>query len=692
MKKFFTILFFALLLNACHNSVFAQSTWIKTQNLDQYLPPLHQDSLSVGPLEISTRPDGKIWTLMQVNQDHDTKLYLIDTLGTITFSKIAAHYGGHYNEDCNSLHTTSDSGCVYIQRHHLFGSYIRDTVYRVGSDGSVLWTKVYYEQFGIPAQLANSIVPTHYNTFLLSLTDNTLLELNANGSTIRTRNNFNSSIKIHPLADSSIVFVDSSKIKRETFLGSSLWTTPAAGFSICYADTSMIYAKSNSEVIKLNATNGNLIWIKPISSLTFSKTSDDGFVTSNTNVLSKYDSSGVIEWTTTKDFPQFDFKAIIEFGHKTYLTGGCWKNINSSSNRIGYSPFLATLDSLGNGVIDSTNYYFIGNANDNNLISFGDDAVYVAAAINNSGPARDSLLQYGCCRSVFGTEWSGEFCTGINYKYSDVDGNGVIDTNDVVRIGGSNIWYQYLITPHWLRLSENPLAPPLIFLLENNYINILDTVKVHVILGSSTQPVDSIYGLSFDLSFSNINLYNMYASYSIHPTSLGDTAINLYLYYIHSSSGGPATASLLLCRTDHLNVSVAGDTIASLNFVFPLDTNIGAQGMFIVRYSAINECGSPITLNIVSDTIYSAALGISKNELKNVRVYPNPSSEKIIFDLQSNDIDELSIFNAIGRKILAINNPGNKYILNVRDFAGGVYYFSTHGSNKIYRSKFLVVH
>ena len=692
MKKFFTILFFALLLNACHNSVFAQSTWIKTQNLDNHLPALHQDSLSVGPLEISMRPDGKMWVLMQVNQDHETRLYLIDSSGSILFSKKTANYGGHYNEDCFSLHATNDSGCVYILRHHLFGYFLRDSVYRVGSDGSILWTKMFYEQYGFPAQLANSIVPTYYNTFLVSLSDGNLVEYLDNGVTYRTRFPYNPGIKIHTLIDSTIIYVDSSKIKRENYSGFSIWNLSAPGFSIAYSDLSITYAFATNTVMKINTSNGNVIWSKPITSQIFSKTSDDGFIILDYNLISKYDSSGTIQWTKTKLFPQFDFKAIYEIENKKYITGGCWKNLSFlATNYIGYSPFLATIDSSGNGVIDSTDYYFIGNANDNNWISFGDEAVYVAAAINNSGPARDSLLKYGCCRSVFGTEWSGEFCTGINYKYSDVDGNGIVDTNDVVRLGESNIWYQHLITPHWLRLSENSLAPPLIFSLENNFINILDTVRVHVILGSTTQPVDSIYGLSFDLGFSNITLNGLDAFYSIHPTSLGDTAINLYPYFIYNTYG-PANSSLVLCRTDHVNVSVAGDTIANLNFVFPLNTNIGAQGVFIVRYSAINECGSPITLNIVSDTIYSAALGISKNEFKNVRVYPNPSSDKIIFELQLNDIDELSIFDATGRKILAINNPGNKYILNVRDFAEGVYYFSTHSSNKVYRSKFLVVH
>ena len=53
-----------------------------------------------------------------------------------------------------------------------------------------------------------------------------------------------------------------------------------------------------------------------------------------------------------------------------------------------YCPMLIKVDSLGNGVVDSTDYYYDGNANDNYTSSFGNDAVFVAAALEDDLRAR----------------------------------------------------------------------------------------------------------------------------------------------------------------------------------------------------------------------------------------------------------------------------------------------------------------
>ena len=672
----------------CVQKVNAQTTWVKTLNKDFWLhSALTIDSINVGPYEIAFAPNGTIVALVQTDPDHNIWLFVFDTLGNTISKRQVGHYAPSSREDCFGLQVTKDNQIVYLYAHlGTVGISRYEIVYGPS------WTK-HYDIPGIYLKWPENLIFTYYNTSYIQFPDS-IVEVDSSGNNIRTK--YPISGQVVALPDSDFILTNSTSIQKENFSGAQKWYIPQPGFSVSFANMSFIYARSQGQVMKINTIDGNIIWTKNINSRVLTKTSDYGFIILYGKDVSKYDSSGTVQWSKTFSFPEFGFKSICETNSKSFITGGCWRNIYLIQPIPAFSPFITSIDSSGKSILDSTNFFYVGNANDNYELSFGDDAVYVAAALGNTGLKRDTLLGAPFDeQNTYCTDWADGFASGINYKFSDFDGNGIIDTTDVKDLSFYLSPFSNHITPHWFRQSNKFDLPELRFSFENDSLNFSDTIKINVILGSPGLAVDSIYGLSFDMRLDIVDLgNNSISGYIVNPSSLGDPALNLYSYTVlRGQTGIPCHASMVLCRTDHANVYVAGDTIASFYFVIPSNAFFINPVYASVNWSAITEGGFPVALNVVSDTLYlSGTTGINKYDRNEIKIYPNPANDRIIFSFNSDKINELTIMDETGRKILSINNPGNKYILNVRDFADGIYYVSTLSSNKKSRSKFLVVH
>ncbi len=691
MKNFLLSILFFLFYNAIIGH--AQSTWVRTLNLDTYSASIHEDSTTVGPLELILTPNGTIISLLQANRDHQTWLIAIDSTGKVIWQKWLASHAGTYRDDCYSLHPTNDNGCIYIKRRYDNAAYWQDSVFRVSSSGQIVWAKNYLFPAPTPDNVYN-VSQTNYNTTLVQFTDS-ILELDASGNIIQNRVPFSRTSKLIHLPDSDFIYCDSSIITKENFQGSIRWSLTTLGFELASANTDFIYTRNASQVMKITTLTGGIQWTKPILSDALSQTSDFGFITIRGNVFAKYDSSGIQQWNKTILLPHFGLKCLAEIPGNAYVTGGCWRNFDLVfTSDTGYSPLLFTLDSIGNSVIDSVNYFINGNANDNNKLTFGDDAVFVAAAMNNAGPSRDTLLRnLRPGLSVFAADWQGRFASGINYKFSDVDGNGVINTNDLSELNQLPHPYTNHITPHWLKTS-NQVLPDLKFVFENHVWNFGDTVVIDVILGSPAVPTDSIYGLSCEFYLNYIHPGSSVQSfYSIKPNAFGDISQNLFVFYRLDQQAYPKLSSFVLSRTDHTNTVVSGDTIIRLYYIFPQNTTFINPVTISAHWNAINEAGYPISLNTVTDSIYFSGLSgvnsISENKLK---LFPNPVIDKMNIVFDDNEEYRIRIYDNLGRLIYE-SKPEKSYInLDLKNFNDGVYYISAKSENKNLKSRFVIQH
>jgi hypothetical protein len=669
MNKKFTILFssFIFLLLIDQNSNLIAQTWINSFEYENTFGNghLNNDTFNVGPLEMVRSVDGNIIMLSEVDQTKKGEVIKIDTSGNLIWIKPAYQSGGVYREYVSSLYPTSDSGCVYLFTHD--GTPVYFEVRRLNKNGSNKWIK----QYTLPQGVID-IDQTNNNTTLIQFKDS-LIELNEFGSYIRSRVASNSTfVRYKAIGDSDIIVTDTNNVRRENFSGNSiLWSYPGA-YTTVNADTSIIYLRKNGTdtLIKLQPSTGNVVWEIAHSFHYASVTSDFGLITSRYKTLSRLDSSGNLVWQRTIDFPVIRFTNVIEGNPNQYITGGQYRCINANYVifNVGYSAFYASLDSSGHGIIDSTDHFFMGNANDNGVGGFLDDAAYIAVASGTTGPPRIPLLQLpnpvGAC-TVFAKDWSQSFFNGVNYKFSDVDGNGIIDLTDIAIM--NSYWpFPYSVYSHWRISAPFVTAPGLKLDIINDSLAPGDTATMNIILGSNTVGIDSIYALA--ISINAINIISDSIDVNLTAMQFGDPSVNLYKYF--SSSGG--LINLLIARNDHQNAFVAGDTIARIKFT---ENSSSTPGLKTINFqaTALTALGYPVTLSLISDSIYfSGTNTIFELPSSNIKLYPNPTSEYINIDVGNDKIKNLKMFDNMG-KVLKSETDLKYGRLNVYDLACGVY-------------------
>jgi hypothetical protein len=673
---FFTILTF-IFINI--NSKLSAQTWINTFEYENTWGTisLRRDTANVGPYNMIRSSDGNIIMLSQVNQAEKGTLIKINPFGNRIWATPAYLSGGIQFEDAYSLRATNDSGCVYLFRHQ--GASIISEVRRINSNGSTKWIK----QYSLP-EIVDDVVQTNYNTTLVVFQDS-LEELNSSGNRIRSRLSPNSSYFV--IGDSDLIVTNASGTRRENFSGTNIkWSIPNAYYPI-YADTNIIYA---NDIVKLQSSTGNVIWNVIHDATQVAITSDLGLITMKDKTISRLDSSGNIIWQRIVDFPAIRLTGIMEANPNQYITGGQYKCMNAAYyglTNVGYAAFYASLDSSGHGVIDSLDSFFMGNANDNSIGGFVDDAAYIAVASGRTGTPRIPAVQFSTVSapfSVFGTDWDTSFYTGVNYKYSDVNGDGLIDLADIDQLSHFYYW-NYQVSPHW-RLSSfatpsSSTAPILKLVCENDSLFPGDSSTINIILGSSSATIDSIYALA-----ATINT-NFFESMVVDLTAqqFGYPGVSLYQHFYSTNS----TSHFLIARNDHQNAIIAGDTIAKIRFHISPTAWTGIK-IVSCTATALTALGYPVTLNIEGDSLYiSSTTGINKIPDESIIIFPNPTSNYIHINAGNEKILSFKLIDNYGR-VLKCKNDIKTNGVEILDLSIGIYYVQIFTENGEWNSKIFI--
>jgi hypothetical protein len=675
MIKIFTREVFLFTLLFCFLNTMGQ-TWINTYHYDvTSFSGVRHDTLAIGPIEFCKKTDGKILSLLRFDPTETNQLVTIDSLGNFIGGINVSQSGGIYRESAWGLKPTFDNGYVLITDH--IGTYNYTTTYKSGLTGN--WIKT--DNYPNPV---TAITPSFYNTCFIQYYPDSLVEVDANGVFIRSRQPFNGYIAT--ITDSDLFVFTNTEITRQDFNGTIRWSNLSGGYKPFFSDTNIIYCEKGSEILKLRTDNGNTIWTKNILHSEISNTHDGGLIVSYGNQIQRYDSSSNIVWSRTISFPEYGYKSIIEMWPNYYLTGGSFKSELVPTNNICHSSFLTLLDSSGHGVIDSTNHYYIGNANDNFTISFADDGAFIGAAMGSTGISRPVELQNLPPAAVFCTDWTDRFCNGINYKFSDYDGNGVIDTSDVINLSSYPLPLGS-VTPHWRLNSSNHTGPSVNLIIAEDSIITGDSITIYITAGSSLYPIDSIYSISFTIVDTHIGDW-LSSTYSISNNNFGNIGVNLFNYV---SPPAPVVKNVLLSRNDHTNANLHGDTLCK----FRLLPKAGSNGVWspILFLNAISVCGYELNLNKEIDSVVmnSPTLNVSAISDKNITVYPNPSNQycKIV---SYEKINDLTVYNILGDVVDKKDILEQQYILDTGKYPDGIYFLKCTSGNKSNTTKISVIH
>jgi hypothetical protein len=672
-------------------------TWVTTDYWDYFYGngSLRYDTANVGPLQMRLAADGSIYMLVQDDINRKGRLLKIDSTGQILQQTNAFQSGTSSDETAGSLYVLKNNGVVYNVNHR--ASLVNDYSKTVKT-GSHPWTKTSF----FP-QLVKDVVPTCYNTFILDYiplspsASDSVVEVDSAGSFIQFR--FLENTRINCLQDSDLIVFAEDKITKQDFNGNIRWTYNDSSLVPISSDTANIFCFYGDTVFKIRTKTGNLVWSKyipntyyyswslPMQDFGIAILKDSGLVCANGFQLSRYDSSGNLIWTKTDSFPSFGYKALIEDAGGYLITGGASPCINACYSLINtsYVYFITRLDSNGNGVLDSTDHYFSGNANDNSLVGFPDDAAYVGAALGNSGlpipPVLQQYTQYSV--SVFGPDWLGRFSNGLNYKFCDADGNGIIDTNDLHTLAywGTNSGHQ--VYPHWRKSSINSNAD-LHIDIDQDTLMPGDTMRVYLYLDSSTS-VDSIYSMSMSMMFMNLQL-DSGSSVVSQVNNFGNPGVDLFTYSI---SNQLSDMQYVISRMNHQNSSLLGDTLAIFRFI--VSSGINGNQLPTFLFHAITNGGYDVPFNVISDSVYFFDPNTAINEHKEIlfSIVPNPGVG--IFSLISKESpDEITVLNLEGEIILKANSSVSS--IDLTGNPDGIYLVQVKKGDQIVRKRLTLIH
>lgn len=681
MIKFFTRIFFCFIFLFCSST--KGQTWVSTKYFDNSSGTLiHNDTTPIGPLEMCKLSGGGIVTITRIDPDVKNNLVFLTDSGIGSAGATISHSFGSSSESAYGLLPTYDNGYVYEMQHlNSAGSFVK--INKIGSTGLFSETTYY------PNYLSH-ITPTPLNTNYVFNSHDSILEYDSNGNFMRGRSPASGYI-VRTMNDSDFIMFNSTSISRQDFNGVIKWLVHFGNCFPISVDTNVIYCKLGNQVLKLKTIDGSTIWTKTISHFGISKTYDDGLITCggiDKNLIAKYDSTGNLILSRSIPFPQFGYRNIIELSPNYFITGGAYKCNHPNNWGSGYSYFYMSLDSSLHGVIDSTHQYYTGNANDNNILSFADDAATIAAAIGNTGLTREPALKNLISASVFGTNWQGRFCTGLNYKYSDYNGDGTIDTTDIINLAYNN-YGPNSVSAHWPVSAPQNSIPSIKLIIAEDSIIAGDSITIYITVGSDSFPVDSIYALSITILSQYIGDFTN-CNFSIPTNNFGDTSLNLYFYYLTTNVG--QFVNILYARTDHINTFLQGDTIAK--FRWKTFSHISGNRTPQFWFSAVTNCGYQLNLNLISDNIYlnNPSLGISKINDSKIVVSPNPSPGLFYIDINNSLDGEVLLFNSIGKEILRREINESRIFLDLENQPEGIYYLQCKTSNDVFHSKILIVH
>ena len=650
------ILFFPL-----QNFAQLQSTWTKCLYYDTGgMSPYHYDSLGVGPSGFAVRDDGKFYVMNMDYEQGYQSIYLLDTSGNQirSFQGIGT-YATLQEWDCFGLVATPGNSCAYIEHYFDFGGSPPPTLtyklMHINSSGSIQTIHTW----NYPDVLSR-IIPNYHNSYYCKI----------NGEYVDLSTGIiypDSLIGLGPFINDEFIYSNQQTISRKDINGIVNWTIPANGYSAVALTERVVYIMGDS-LKKIDATTGTELWTKEIPALgnpailAFT----DGLLFINGRDLTVVDSSGTIKGQNTINLT-IDPPAIYsELSDGSVVGGGTfysWSRYYRTYNRSG---LVFKLNEEGHGIIDSTSFYHNGDADLDGVLTFYDDAVIIAAKLNETNSTVNLNFWYDYGLLVYSADWAQSFESGLNLKYSDNNLDNVIDTNDFHLLTSYSP-----LTGMWQYPHEDSTGIPLYCAFADSAGFDDDTITYYIIIGNVGEPIDSVYGISL---MSGIRGYVSYTSYDLQFNNgvLGDTATDLFTY--SNSPYPPILKSYVACRTDHQNITLAGgDTLATVKCVLNSNSVPGAYPAYISAH-IIGKEGYSIPFHPVSDTLNLIITSMQENNYEyKINVYPNPVKNELHI-IAEKQIDHIRITDVVGRVIYSEGVHDEQIIIDTTNFEVGVYF------------------
>lgn len=331
-------------------------------------------------------------------------------------------------------------------------------------------------------------------------------------------------------------------------------------------------------------------------------------------------------------------------------------------------------------------------------VEVDEDCVWPGDA-NHDGIANNfDVLALGIGNGISGfprpnatNNWDGQYCpdwflalaSGPNLKHVDCDGNGVIDAADTIPL-----FLNYGLTHNRSSApGQKFVDPELFFLLPTDTALAGQEIEVPVYLGNSNLQVSNFYGIAFSVNYDNTIVEENtmhFAPVNSFMGSAGDLLSFDYDLY------GESKLDAALTRIDRTTASGFGQ-IGTLSFAMKDDIS-GKD--FLVRELALSFSDVRAIDNNENDVQFfydggslfvkqetSGIWEMGSGELE-IAVYPNPAHDVVTVETKDKSrIQEIQLFDGVGKEILYRQTSGNKISLTLSNLAPGSYLVKVKSDN-----------
>jgi hypothetical protein len=313
------------------------------------------------------------------------------------------------------------------------------------------------------------------------------------------------------------------------------------------------------------------------------------------------------------------------------------------------------------------------------------DPLAIAVAYGKTGVTRPAATTNW--QAEFCNNWVDTFANGVNMKHADCNGDGVVDTFDLNAVYANYGDWHLKQTPQ----AKTTNAPDLYFDISGIAFVPGATVNIPIKLGTTTNPMNNIYGIAGKISLGGITLAAA-PQLSYIGSWLGNTSNTLNF----AKNNVTTDINWALSRRNHQNASGNG-TIAWLKFAIPTDAGGQTLALSFANTKMVDKTLQNITTFNTNDTsVYIQPVGIETvhSNIMNATVVPNPSHEEALVrftTLESKEV-EMIVMDMTGKTINTQHLKtwkGSNLISLPTGLSAGVYVVKLNCENEIVSLKWM---
>lgn len=383
-------------------------------------------------------------------------------------------------------------------------------------------------------------------------------------------------------------------------------------------------------------------------------------------------------------------------GNQWYLNGTILQN-DTLQNYIVLQDGTYTVVVTNNGCYNTSNPYVYNEVSvwpgdtDDNLVVNNFDLLPIGLYHSQAGIPRATVSN--AWQSFSATDWGTLQTNGSDIKHVDSNGDGLINDADTLAVN-LNFSLTHTISVNNYN-QERTNDPEIYFVIPSNSYMAGDWVTAELWLGTSTLPVNNLYGFAFNIDYNSSMVESTTESITYNANNwigvLGSNAITI-------SKIDPLTtiAYGAITRTDHINSDGYGKIA---EFKFQVNTNLLTPEVLylsVINYKAIDANGTPLLFSNTIDSINVYPISTNAAHLINFNsgftIHPNPFNNQTLITFNSEQHNTtIKVIDMLGKIIKTENVSCKQYILEKSTIQSGVYFVQVVNSNGSIVNKKIVI-